>query len=166
VLKGPALARLDYPDKTMRLFGDLDLLVPAAQFEDAIEVLLAGAGCTWPFRDWGSTSEFGKGTNMYTSTGESIDLHRRLDHGPFGQLVAPEELFSTVDYFAIGQRWLPALASEERFVHACLHAQLGNIPPRVLSLPARPCQATTPAWTKTSSGHSAATARRAFCSNQ
>jgi hypothetical protein len=134
VLKGAALARLIYPNRRMRPFGDLDLLIPAAQFQHAIRLLVADAGCVSPLRERSPTSEFGKGIKLYTSTDESIDLHHRLDDGPFGQLIEPNDLLTTVDQFAIGQQWLPTLAAEERFVHACLHARLGDFPARLLSV--------------------------------
>ncbi len=46
LLKGPALAALDYPDVQQRPTGDLDLLVRAEQIDRAVEVLVA-AGGTW-----------------------------------------------------------------------------------------------------------------------
>ena len=38
-LRGPAVARLEYPDPSWRAFGDVDLLVPGARFDDAGRVL-------------------------------------------------------------------------------------------------------------------------------
>ncbi|MGD0945738.1 MAG: nucleotidyltransferase family protein, partial [Acidimicrobiales bacterium] len=39
VLKGAAVAHLDYPDPALRSFADVDLLVRAEEWDDAIQVL-------------------------------------------------------------------------------------------------------------------------------
>lgn len=40
-LKGPAVAHLDYPNPSMRLFSDVDLLVHPTQFDEAIDAIVA-----------------------------------------------------------------------------------------------------------------------------
>ncbi|HEY3724977.1 MAG TPA: nucleotidyltransferase family protein, partial [Acidimicrobiia bacterium] len=39
VLKGPAVAHLDYPDPAHRAFGDVDVLVASSAYDDAMAVL-------------------------------------------------------------------------------------------------------------------------------
>ncbi len=41
VLKGTGVAHLDYPDPSLRSFGDVDLLVRSSQFDAAVEALVA-----------------------------------------------------------------------------------------------------------------------------
>lgn len=55
VLKGSAVAHLDYEDPSLRCFGDVDLLIPGSHIEAARDLLLAeGAGVPTPSRDRGS----------------------------------------------------------------------------------------------------------------
>jgi hypothetical protein len=134
-LKGAALATLDYPSPSLRCFGDIDLLVPSERFDDAVAVLLA-AGCTrqYPEPRRGFDSRFGKGASFNGPDGFEIDLHRTFVAGPFAQFVDPAELFARYETFAVADRKVKALALEERFLHACFHAALGNAPARLVPL--------------------------------
>ena len=66
--------------------------------------------------------------------GAQVDLHRTLATGPFGMTIAPADLFGPTECFTVGGVVLPALGREVRFLHAALHAVLGDSPPRVGSL--------------------------------
>jgi hypothetical protein len=135
VLKGPALARLDYPDPSLRSFGDVDILVPADQYDAACERLAArGATRRFPEPRPGFDRRFGKGAAFVSDAGLEIDLHRTLVLGPFGLRVRLEDLFARSTPFVVGGHTLLALDAEERFLHACLHAALGTSPPRLLPL--------------------------------
>jgi hypothetical protein len=58
--------------------------------------------------------------------GITVDLHRSLAAGPFGELVDPEEFHRRAVPFRLGTRWVHALHPEHRFVHACVRADLGS----------------------------------------
>ena len=135
VLKGPAVAHLDYPDPSWRAFGDIDLLVPAGSFEVASEILSSG-GARRRFaevRD-GFDSRFGKGACFAYPDGLQIDLHRTISAGPFGLSVDLDALFAGVDEFEIRSLKVRTISRQHRFMHACFHAALGDVSPRLVAL--------------------------------
>lgn len=134
-LKGSALAHTAYPSPALRVFGDVDLLVPSESFDDAAAVLTdLGLQRRWPQLRAGFDRRFGKSATLVHPDGYEIDLHRTFALGPFGLTVDLPALFDTATSFEVGGRKLPMLAAEERFLHACYHAALGNVPPRLVPL--------------------------------
>lgn len=135
VLKGPAVAHLDYPDPSFRAFGDIDLLVPAGSFEAASQILSsAGARRRFPEVSKGFDSRFGKGACFAYSDGLQIDLHRTISAGPFGLSVDLDALFASVDEFEIRSLKVRTISRQHRFMHACFHAALGDVSPRLVAL--------------------------------
>lgn len=135
VLKGSAYAHLAYPDPSLRSYGDVDLLVRSEDF-DRVGSALASLGATRRFPEPrpGFDRRFSKGASFVLPSGLELDLHRTFVSGPFGLTIELSDLFSTAEEFDVGSRRLPALAPEERFVHACFHAMLGSATPRLLAL--------------------------------
>lgn len=135
VLKGTAVAHLDYPDPALRSFGDVDLLVRSTQFDDAVEVLVAaGHQRKFPEPRPGFDRRFGKGSCLVAPDGLELDLHRTLAMGPYGVRVEVDDLWRRASTFEVGGRLFHALGPEERFLHACFHAALGDKTPRLASL--------------------------------
>ena len=137
VLKGSAYAHLDYPDPALRSFGDIDLLVPTSQYDEAVAALgSVGAWRRVPELRPGFDRRFGKGGSFITPTGLEIDLHRLFTSGPIGLATNPDDLFTDHASFVVGDRQLLALSREPRFLHACFHAVLGSpsATPRLASL--------------------------------
>ena len=135
VLKGPAVARLDYPDPAMRSFGDIDLLVPAEQIDELLHVLESQGGRRrFPEPRPGYDRRFGKGASVTMPGGHELDVHRTLAPGPYGFTIDLPALFRTAVPFDLGQTTLTALGPTERFLHACLHAILGSAPPKPAAL--------------------------------
>ena len=135
VLKGSAHARLDYPDPSLRSFGDVDLLVRSEDFDRvAADMQALGGTRRFPEPRPGFDRRFSKGASFLMPSGLELDLHRTFVSGPFGLTVDLAQLFSGAETFEVGSRRLPALAPEERFVHACFHAVLGSSTPRLLAL--------------------------------
>lgn len=135
VLKGSAVAHLDYADPALRSFGDLDLLVPAEHFDRAAALFVARGDNRQflsPRPDF--DRRFSKGTSFITPSGRDLDLHRTFVSGPFGLTVHLPDLFETASPFTVGGETVFALGPEERFLHACFHAALGDIPPRLVAL--------------------------------
>jgi hypothetical protein len=127
VLKGPSVAHVDYPDPSVRGFGDLDLLVRAEDFARAVELLEAGGGRRGiPELRHGFDHRFGKGAVIVMPDDLEIDLHGSFVAGPLGMTIDLEGLFATSTSFALGDRYLAGLGTEERFLHACIHAGLGR----------------------------------------
>lgn len=135
VLKGPAAAHLDHPDPALRSFGDIDLLVRSSQFDDAADVLRAtGFARRYPQPRPGFDRRFSKGAAFVAPDQFELDLHRTLAMGPFGLTIDLDDLWCEPQTFEIGGRTLFALGPEKRFLHACYHAALGDVRPRLVAL--------------------------------
>jgi hypothetical protein len=135
VLKGPALARLLYPDPAVRLFGDLDLLIRSEHYDKACETF-ESVGYKRQFQGPrpGWDQRFTKGTVFTADGGLELDIHRTLALGPYGLRIVLEDVFRNPVSFRVADRELLALAPEIRFLHACFHAALGDIVPRLVPL--------------------------------
>jgi putative nucleotidyltransferase-like protein len=135
VLKGTGVAHLDYPDPALRSFGDIDLLVRSSQFDDAVEALVAvGHRRKFPEPRPGFDRRFGKGSCLVSPGGHEIDLHRTLAMGPYGMQIDLDDLWRRASTFDVAGRPFRALGPEERFLHACFHATLGDKTSRLASL--------------------------------
>lgn len=135
VLKGTAVAHLDFPDPALRSFGDNDLLVRSEQFDAAVAVLVAaGHHRKFPEARPGFDRRFSKGSCLVGPDGYELDLHRTLAMGPFGVRIRLDDLWSATSAFTVGGRPFAALAPEVRFVHACVHAVLGDNVVRLATL--------------------------------
>ncbi len=135
VLKGSAYAHLDYPEPALRTFIDLDLLFRPDDIERAVAVLGSlGFARTLAEPRPGFDSRFDKGTTLRGAAGFEIDLHRTFVLGPWGVLVDIDALWEDREEFTVGGRRLRALSRQNRFLHACYHAALGDWPLRLGSL--------------------------------
>ena len=135
VLKGTAVAHLDYPSPRLRSFGDIDLLVRSSQYDEAVEVLVAaGHRRNFPEPRPGFDRRFGKGSCLIGPAGHEIDVHRTLAMGPYGLRVNLDELWHRSSSFELAGQPFRSLGPEERFLHACFHAALGDSPARLTSL--------------------------------
>ncbi|TDV46899.1 nucleotidyltransferase family protein [Actinophytocola oryzae] len=134
VLKGSAYAHLDYPDPALRSFIDLDLLFRPDDIAKAVAVL-ESAGLTRILAEPrpGFDRRFDKGTTLRGPDFE-IDLHRTFVLGPWGLRLDLDALWSDAEPFTIGGHPLYALSAQNRFLHACYHAALGDWPLRLGSL--------------------------------
>lgn len=126
-MKGPTLARRAYPDPSLRSFGDVDILVPAAAFDDAIALLCAN-GYRRPVPELrpGFDRRFGKAVTLVTPDGLEIDVHRTIVDGRFGLLVPLDELFGSPVLVAVGRRDVRALPLEHEFLAVCFNAAIGS----------------------------------------
>lgn len=135
VLKGTAVAHLDYDDPSMRCFGDVDLLIPGHHIEAARDLLIGEGGArAYPEPRPGFDRRFTKGLAITTPRGYEIDLHRTLSAGPFGLALDLKALAAAPDRFPVGARSMAALGRPQRFLHACFHAMLGAAEPRLVPL--------------------------------
>jgi hypothetical protein len=127
VLKGPAVAHLDWPDPSLRIFNDVDVLLDHAQYNNGINALI-GLDCRrrTPEVHSGFDRRFGKGTTLVSIDGYELDVHRTLAAGAFGLLVKQDELMDSPDTFMLGGRSIPALGRPQRLIHACYHGVLGD----------------------------------------
>ena len=135
VLKGSALAHLDYPEPGLRSFIDLDVLARARDIDRAV-VVLAAAGFARTLAEPrpGFDRRFDKGMTLVPPAGYELDLHRTFVLGPWGVLVDLDRLWDEGQEFCIAGRTMRALSRPNRFMHACYHAALGDWPLRLGSL--------------------------------
>jgi hypothetical protein len=134
-LKGPVVARTAYRSPALRSFRDIDVLVAGADFDRAVELLTETGGRARfrePRRHF--TSRFGKGVCVTTADGLEIDLHRVFVAGPFGLAIDARDLFARSESVDVGGVRVPALGATEQFLHACYHAALGDLEPRMTAL--------------------------------
>lgn len=136
VLKGSAVAHLDYPDPALRSYIDMDVLVRARDIDRAVGVLsAAGYVRTLAERCPGFDRRFDKGMTLISPTsGFGLDLHRTLELGPWGLKVDLDGLWDEGQQFQICGRSMRALSRPNRFMHACYHSALGDWPLRLGSL--------------------------------
>ncbi len=135
ILKGSAVARLDYAEPGVRSFVDLDVLVRGVDIERSVALLTdAGFRRTLAEPRPGFDRRFDKGMTLVAPVGFELDLHRTFVLGPWGAVLDPDELWDDGEPLVVGGRTLRALSRPYRFLHACYHAALGNWPLRLASL--------------------------------
>lgn len=135
VLKGSAVAHLDYTDPSLRSFVDLDVLVRGSAISHAVAVLsAAGFNRTLAEPRPGFDRRFDKGMTLIPPAGYELDLHRTFVLGPWGRLVDLDGLWDEGQEFRVGGQPVRALSQSNRFMHACYHATLGDWPLRLGSL--------------------------------
>ena len=135
ILKGPAVAHLDYPDPSWRTFGDVDVLVRSVDYDATVEALQrCGAYRRSAEVRPGFDRRFGKGVCMVMPDGVQIDVHRSLATGPFGLTINLEDLFEGSATISLAGTPIPVLTREHRLAHACFHAALGDATPRLVAL--------------------------------
>jgi len=135
VLKGTAVAHLDYTDAALRSFGDADILVRSEQWDHAVEAL-EQAGAERQSREPrpGWDRAFAKCVTLTTPDRYEVDLHRTFVFGPLGFAVHLPDLWATSESFVLGGQRLRALDREIRWLHACFTAGVADVPPRFASL--------------------------------
>ncbi len=116
VTKGLATANLDYLNPALRQFGDVDLLVPPSQFQQAAKVL-AGAGMARKHPVRGNRWEAQHAIAIDVN-GVELDLHHRLLHQAAGHLAAKLPLFADPEFFTVGGTSLRALSAPIRLLQA------------------------------------------------
>lgn len=127
VLKGSSFAHLDYPNPSLRLFSDIDLIVRAEEFDAAVEALTAeGHVRHFPQPREGFDRRFSKGTSFALTSGLELDLHRTFVMGPYGLRLDLDDVWERSSSFELGGHPLQALDDDVRFLHACFHAALGD----------------------------------------
>lgn len=135
VLKGSAVAHLNYPNPALRPFGDIDLLVQGDDFDTAAATV-ERMGFVREFTEPrpGFNRQFGKGASFRNENGVEIDLHRTFVLGPYGLRVDLEQLWAGRQPFTVCGEQLWALDDNERFLNACYSAAISDAKPRLINL--------------------------------
>lgn len=132
VLKGSAVAHLDYPGPALRPFGDIDLLVRSEDIDAAVAVITElGFGRSFSEPRPGFDRRYGKGASFQSAAGYEIDLHRTFVLGPFGLRISLEDLWKRHSCFTVGGVQLAALGDDERFLNACYSVAISDTVPRL-----------------------------------
>ena len=132
VLKGVAVAQLDYPDPGLRAFGDIDLLVRADDAERLEAVLTQlGGRRNQPAARPGFDRRFGKSFTYVLPDGFEVDVHRTFVMGPYGLTVEIDDLWQRSQTFGLGDQTLATVSPEVRLMHAAYGAVLSSWPPRL-----------------------------------
>jgi hypothetical protein len=132
VLKGAATAHLDYPDASLRQYGDVDLLVAPQHFSSACS-MLAERGWLQAYPLPRHHERFTHAITLRNAQRVEIDLHQRIAHRAIGLLVPAEELLSGSIEYEVAGTTLSALSQTDRLIHAALHAITSRGPYRRLS---------------------------------
>lgn len=128
--KGAAVARLDEVDPSLRSFVDLDLLVPGADIDRAIDVLAAhGARRAYLERRPGFDRRFVKSVTLTCPDDVEIDVHRTLCDGTHGFRIPVERLHAEATTFGVGGEEVRTLSRVHRALHAAYHGVLGSATP-------------------------------------
>lgn len=119
VLKGVAVAHLDYPDPNYREFGDADILVREDRYTDATNILTSDPSSLQemlnpdhPFSD--------KSCTLITRSRLMLDVHQRLAIGGLGACEL-HDLFENPVKVTIGGHSMYAPPETARLVHASVH---------------------------------------------
>jgi hypothetical protein len=126
-VKGPALAAVAYRRPDLRAYKDLDLLVPAPVFEDAVRLLEAN-GIPLLDRNWTLVSHEVRGQlHLQLPMGTVTDLHWHLVNQYRDRLRIPMgELFDRSRRVEVGGRPVSVLDPVDGLIHICLHAALSG----------------------------------------
>lgn len=129
VLKGAALAHLDFAETADRTYGDVDLLV--RELGPACDVL-AARGYVRRQEPLMSAADrvLTKSATMVAPDGIEIDVHRTLADGTWGVTLDIDALWERATTFTLAGVPLRALDREDRLLHACVHAALAVHPRR------------------------------------
>jgi hypothetical protein len=135
VFKGVALANSVYADPALRVFADLDVLVPSPEFGRAAELLenALGANRALPELRPGFDARFGREAMLRSDNGLELDIHRTFVDGGFGLTVDLDEVFSSPRTFTLGRRDVTILPPAFQLMSSCYAAALGDWPPRLAS---------------------------------
>lgn len=130
VLKGPAVARLDYPDPGMRTFTDIDILVPNAEMAAAVRALgYLGYQRRLPALRDRYDYRFAMSVPLVSRDGLEIDVHRTLISGPASVRMDLRGVWDGGQPVHIAGRDIHALTQEQRLVHASIAVAARPQPP-------------------------------------
>lgn len=127
--KGPVLADYVYPERTLRTYGDLDVLVDPRDVRRSFAVLRSAGVVELP-RDWTKVDTEGWAeTSWILPGGTHLDLHWALLGRPS---VAPRVRLDAVAALNrarvvnLGDVAVPTLDATDQFEHLCVHAILSG----------------------------------------
>jgi len=135
VFKGVALANTVYDDPALRVFADVDVLVPSTEFATAARLLDATLGTqrALPELRPGFDTTFGREAMLRSDGGLELDVHRTFVDGAYGLTVDLDDLFGTPRVFTLGGRDVATFQPAHQLLSSCYSAALGDWPVRLAS---------------------------------
>jgi hypothetical protein len=125
--KGPALALQAYGDASLRLFGDLDLLVPPEALDRAVAALGEIGFAEQPFASAAQRRAVIRDGHHLTLTHGPVvlELHWRFSKRLFGFTESLEEVWARRTTVALRGAPVPVLAPEDHLLGLAIHASRG-----------------------------------------
>jgi len=126
LIKGPALAERLYPQRTLRPFGDVDVVVPRARLRAAADALADQLGYTPDREPWSGYGER-QGHHIAMSRRKGamtlmVDLHWRLSDDPVAHRLDHAWLFGRGEGLAIGDACeVTVPCAEDELLVSALH---------------------------------------------
>ena len=135
ILKGPAMAHLDYPSPDLRPYVYSNLLVRSDEFVETVALLnRLGFERAHAEPSHGFDARFRKGSVLASGSGAVVELHRTIADGAYAMIVEHRELFRTSSPLRLCGVDVVALSPEERLLHACFEARVGDTKPLLIRL--------------------------------
>lgn len=135
VLKGAAVAHLDYSSPDHRAYGDVDVLVRSEDIDLAVRTLCT-AGLERAFQpprhDW--DRRFGKGATFRETDGLEVDLHRTFCTPPLGMRIKLADLWTASEPVWLAGLVLEALPRELRLLNAAFSGAVSDTVPALATL--------------------------------
>lgn len=125
--KGPLISRL-MARPELRTFNDLDLLVAADRFADAVDVLTE-TGIVELNRNWVPYLEHRVGEVPMVCNGVSVDLHWHvvgLGRDRSGVRFEPHAMLDRRRMVTMGEKELPTFDAEDQLLHLAVHSALSG----------------------------------------
>ncbi len=124
--KGPLLSVQAYGDPTLRMFGDLDLLVQPKHLDDAISLLEEAGYQPLTTVSWFKRSSLvisrQKDVRFVDRDGQTIlELHWKLSGSHFGLPKEMNQLWERLELLDIAGTKLPNLSFNDLLIYLCLH---------------------------------------------
>jgi hypothetical protein len=125
LIKGVAMAHLDYDDPADRHFGDVDVLVHGSDIAETVAVLeRAGFRRHYPEPTAGFDEHLGKGVALENDEHVVLDVHRTLALGYYGTRLPIERLWDDPVPMTIGEVEVSTMSRLNRFLHSAIHMSL------------------------------------------
>lgn len=133
--KGVANALRLYPQPAWRTYGDIDLLVRGAQFDQAVTVIEFRGGTRQnPEPRPGFVARFGKSAAFDLPGRVEIDLHRTFQLGPFGLVAGQRDLLARRQAVELSGHVIPVLDPAASMVAGSFHIALPSDERRLVPL--------------------------------
>lgn len=129
VVKGPVLAETVYPEPDLRSYADLDIVVPAARFGQALDAV-EGSGGSLLDVNWPLLTELGVGELLLRLPGGTLlDLHWHLVNDRVLRRtfqIPMAELLERARLRRIGSSAIRTLDATDTVLHLCVHGCLSG----------------------------------------